>query len=39
MKFYHDKETPSLKTDFFKKKILKLKKIKKTLIISGGSRN
>ena len=39
MKFNHSKETPNLKTVFFKKKILKLKKIKKTLIISGGSRN
>lgn len=39
MKFHHDKETPNLKTVFFKKNIHKLKKIKKTLIISGGSRN
>ena len=37
--FYHDKETPNLKVDFFNKNKNKLKNIKKTLIISGGSRN
>ncbi len=37
--FYHSKETPNLNTAFFKKDRSKLKKISKTLIISGGSRN
>ena len=39
MLFFHDKETPNLKTPFFKKNSNKFKKIHKTLIISGGSRN
>ena len=37
--FYHSKETPNLNTVFFNKYKNKLKKIPKTLIISGGSRN
>ncbi len=37
--FYHKSETPNLNTVFFKKDRNKLKKISKTLIISGGSRN
>ena len=37
--FFHSKETPNLNTIFFKKKNNKLRKIPKTLIISGGSRN
>ena len=37
--FYHSKETPNLNTLFFNKYKNKLKKIAKTLIISGGSRN
>lgn len=37
--FFHDKETPNLNTTFFNKNKDKLKKIPKTLFISGGSRN
>lgn len=37
--FYQKKETPNLDNVFFKKNILKLNNIPKTLIISGGSRN
>lgn len=39
IKLFHDKETPNLETNFFKKNISELKKIGRTLIISGGSRN
>ena len=37
--FFHDKETPNLNTIFFKKNKNRIRKIPKTLIISGGSRN
>jgi len=37
--FFHKKETPNLNTLFFNENKSKLKKIQKTLIVSGGSRN
>ena len=37
--FFHDIETPNLKMSFFKDKSYLIRKIPKTLIISGGSRN
>ena len=37
--FFHDRETPNLNTIFFEKNKNKIRKIPKTLIISGGSRN
>lgn len=39
IKLFHDKETPNIKSYFFQKNIFELKKISRTLIISGGSRN
>ena len=37
--FYHDLETPDLKNIFFQKNKNLIKKISKTIIISGGARN